>query len=463
MTTGERTISNEELATHTPTSSSVWIAIRGSVYDVTHFLSSHPGGASVIKNVAGTDATAAFEMAHAIPLDSLPEGVTKVGITAIPYVAPKSTAAPQLPVAEEVMITPIDFVPAAQRRMAANGWIYYATAAEDEHTLRRNKDIFNAFLFCPRVCVDVSNVRMDTVILGVKSSLPLFVGGAALQGLAYSGAEVTMCKAAHRAGVPQLVPHFSSKSLDDIAAARAEGQPLFFQLYMHPDRAKAEAMLKRIVALGFHAVFLTVDAPQLGRRERDLRQKYAGHLPAAYQAASTKREAGVATALNSFIAQDLTWKDVTWIKGILGRVKLVLKGVQRADDAVRAVELGCDGLLLSNHGGRQLDTCRTGVEVLIEVTAELRRRNLLDKIELFVDGGVWRGRDIAKCLALGARAVGVAKAPIFAMAAGGEDAVVHCLSMFRDELRNTMALLGATNTSEVSADMVTRDTFLSRL
>jgi L-lactate dehydrogenase (cytochrome) len=284
--------------------------------------------------------------------------------------------------------------------------------------------------------------------------MPLFLCGAALQGLAHPTGEVGMCLAAHNEGIIQMVPTFSSKSLEEIAAARAPDQVQFFQLYVNSDRSQTEKVLRKVQALGFKAVFITVDAPKLGRRERDMRMKYKGQLSQHHDEKSTNRGSGVAMALNSYIAANVTWKDISWIKAMLPGMKIVVKGVQRADDAITAVQLGVDGLLLSNHGGRQIDTGRSGVEVLIEVASALRERGLFHKTELYVDGGVWRGNDIAKCLALGARAVGVGRATIFGLAAFGQRGAEKSLQIFRAELQNTMGLLGAPDIASITQDLV---------
>ena len=451
-----REVQDDELRQHNqPTSS--WIALHGRVYDVTTFAPSHPGGASILHKFAGKDATEEFDQLHSRSvLDSLPDG------TVVGTIKPKPIAAKPLKVDQPAtrtisvgeMICNKDFVPIAQKNMSEHGWIYYSTGAEDEETLRENEAVFRRYIFRPRVCVDVSKIDMQTTILGFPSSMPLFLCGAALQGLAHPDGEVAMCKAAFSEGVIQMVPTFSSKSLDEIAAARAPGQVQFFQLYINSDRSQTEKVLKKVEALGFKAVFVTVDAPKLGRRERDMRMKYQGQLSQHHDEKQTNRGSGVAMALNSYIAANVTWADITWIKNLVPKMKIVVKGIQRADDAVTAATLGVDGLLLSNHGGRQIDTGRSGVEILVEVAAALRERGLFKTTELYVDGGVWRGNDIAKCIALGARAVGVGRATIFGLASFGQVGAEKSLQIFKAELQNTMGLLGSKDLQHITPDMV---------
>jgi L-lactate dehydrogenase (cytochrome) len=454
-------ISPEELAKH-KSKDDVWIAIHGNVYDLTKFASSHPGGASILYKYGGTEATEEFDSLHSKSvLDTLSPEMLKGKYGGAPKAATKAAgpAPVHAPIAtSDVPIHQIinvrDFLPLAEKNMPPHGWIYYSTAAEDEETYRENENVFLRYLFRPRVCVDVSRIDTRTTILGFPSSLPLFICGAALVGLAHPEGEVGVCKAAHTEGVIQMAPCFSSKSLEEIAAARAPGQPLFYQLYINSDRAATERVLKKVEALGFQAVFITVDAPKLGRREKDMRHKFQGQLPALHTQDDTNRNSGIAMALNSFIAANVTWKDITWVKSLVPKMKIVLKGVQRGDDAIKAVEYGCDGILLSNHGGRQMDTARSGLEVLVEVAAALRGRGLFDKVELYVDGGIRRGNDIAKCLALGARAVGVGRPVVFGLAAYGQKGAEKALQIFKAELQNTMGLLGATTVSEITPDMV---------
>ena len=233
------------------------------------------------------------------------------------------------------------------------------------------------------------------------------------------------------------------------------GSFLFYQLYINSDRTHTERTLKKVEAMGFHAVFVTVDAPKLGRREKDMRSKFQGALPAIHaDKTDTNRNDGIAMALNTFIAANVTWDDIVWVKKTVPKMKVVLKGVQRGDDAIKAIEVGCDGILLSNHGGRQVDGCRSAVEVLVEVAATLRGRGLMEKVELYVDGGIRRGNDIAKCLALGARAVGVGRPVVYGLAAFGQAGAEKAIQIFKAELQNTMGLLGARNVHEVTPDML---------
>eukprot|EP00760_Papus_ankaliazontas_P028773 PhM_4_TR393/c0_g2_i1/m.90709/K00101/lldD; L-lactate dehydrogenase (cytochrome) len=449
-------VSSEELSRHS-SREDCWVAIRGHVYDVTAFASDHPGGAEILYKYGGKDATSEFDMLHApMVLDSFPKDKIKGTYTA-QATKPKAAEKPSKEGAAEPhlgqMVNIRDFWPIAQKNMTTQGWVYYATAAEDEITLQENEDAFLRYTFRPRVLVDVSVIDTRTTILGVKTTMPLFICATALVGLCHPDGEVGLTRAAATEGVIQMVPCFSSKPLKEIAAARAPDQVQFFQLYVNSDRKATEKLVKEAEALGFHALFVTVDAPKLGRREKDMRQKFSGTLSVVHSESSAPRNEGVAKALNSMIAADLTWRDITWLRSIT-KMKIVLKGVQRGDDAVKAARMGVDGLLLSNHGGRQMDGCRAAIDVLIEVTAHLRRAKLVDKVELYIDGGIRRGNDIAKAIALGARAVGFGRPPAMGLAAFGQAGAEKVLRIMKDELQNSMALLGARNLAGITRDMV---------
>jgi L-lactate dehydrogenase (cytochrome) len=452
-------IAAADLAKHN-TKQSCWIAIHGKVYDVTNFTAQHPGGASILYKYGGKDATEEFDQLHSRSvLDSMgPEtikgsfastGAPKKVESVVVNTAPPSDVPPI-----SLMLNVRDFEPLAEKHMSKEGWIYYSTAAEDEETFRENEAVFKRYLFAPRVLVDVSVIDTRTTILGYPCSMPLFITGSALVGLAHPDGEVGLCRAAQKEDIIQMAPCFSTRSMEDIAAAAAPNQILFYQLYVNSDRAITERVVRKAESLGFKALFVTVDAPKLGRREKDMRNKFSGKLSQIHgKDDDMNRNSGIAMALNSYIAANVTWKDIHWLRSIT-KMKIVLKGVQRADDAVRAVDEGIDGLLLSNHGGRQIDTGRSGFEILIEVAHALRQRGLFHKTELYIDGGIRRGNDIAKCLALGARAVGAGRPFAYGLAAYGQPGAEKVAQLFRAELQNTMGLLGARNVAEITPDMV---------
>jgi L-lactate dehydrogenase (cytochrome) len=337
------------------------------------------------------------------------------------------------------MLNTRDFEAVAEKAMEPQGWTYYSTGSEDERTFRENETAYSQWWFRPRVLVDVSHVDASTTILGQKASFPFFLSASAMAGMAHADAEVALAHACHAAGVPQMVPTLSSRTLEDIAAARADGQAQFLQLYVNPDHRKALDMLKRAEDLGFTGVFLTVDTPFTGRRERDLRNKFLSGQ-------------SVIKSLGTFSDPSLTWDFVDWLAEQT-TMPLVLKGVQRGEDAATALQHPVKGILISNHGGRQLDGARPTLEVLAEVRAAIGPHS---ELEVYVDGGVRRGSDIVKALALGAKAVGAARPVIYGLAGYGEVGAARVLELFKEEFRLSMALNGAPTVAEITRDLVVR-------
>jgi L-lactate dehydrogenase (cytochrome) len=208
-------------------------------------------------------------------------------------------------------------------------------------------------------------------------------------------------------------------------------------------------------ARGCKGLFITVDAPQLGRREKDMRSKFSdvGSSVQRGSGAAVDRSQGAARAISSFIDPSLSWKDVAWFQSIT-KMPIVLKGVQRVEDVLRAVECGVQGVVLSNHGGRQLDTARSGMEVLAEVMPVLRAQGLERALEVYVDGGARRATDIIKALCLGATGVGIGRPFLYAMSAYGTEGVVRAMQLLRDEMEMAMRLVGAPSVRDLSPGMV---------
>ena len=258
--------------------------------------------------------------------------------------------------------------------------------------------------------------------------------------------EVGLAKAARHEGVLQMVPQYSSKTVQKVSEA-LQRSPAFFQLYMTSGRSLSKRTVLQAEALGYKAVVFTVDAPILGRRTRDMRLSVEMAQP------GEKPGVGEALRANSYLAMDLQWQDVLWLRNVT-KMKIVVKGIHRGDDAVQAVRHGADAVMLSNHGGRQVDNAVSGIDILVDVTNRLGQEGLLHKCEIFVDGGVRSGEDVAKCLALGARAVGFARPVVFALAAYGVAGAQRCLQMVKEQLIFTMAHLGATTLKDLCRDHV---------
>ena len=238
-----------------------------------------------------------------------------------------------------------------------------------------------------------------------------------------------------------------------MTSARAPGQTQWFQLYVNRDRAVTKDLLQRAETAGCKAVFVTVDAPQLGRRERDMRFKAPQKSSVQEGDMQVDTSRGTSNALSSFIDPSLSWSDIEWIAGVT-KLPVCLKGIQSGKDAVLGTKRGAKAIVVSNHGGRQLDYARSGVEVLIEVMAALREAGLDRQITVFVDGGIRRGTDIFKCLALGANGVGIGRPVLHGLAAYGEAGVVKTVTMLRDEFATCLMMMGCPTVADIKEEMV---------
>lgn len=448
-----------ELQQHV-TRESCWVVVQGNVYDVTSFLDAHPGGASILLQNAGKDATKQFIPFH--PSNTLDDYATSM---LVGKMDPHAKLQEDLALVERgatVAVPPIsevlnvmDMEPIAQQTMVKQGWVYYSTGCEDHNTLQENRSAFSRWWFRPRVLVNVLHVDTSSSMLGHPCSFPVYISATALGRLAHPDGEVALARAAAAEGVIQMCPTLSSCSIEDIAKARAQNQTQFFQLYVSRDRTQCRDLILKAERLGMKALFVTVDAPQLGRRESDLRNKFTYASSSVQKDASIDRSKGVSTALTSFIDPSLDWDDIDWIQSLTS-MPVVLKGIQCGEDAVKAHQRGIRAIVLSNHGGRQLEFARSAIDVLEEVMLSLDAIGARDSMEVYVDGGFRRGTDIAKALALGAKAVGVGRPALYGLAAYGQDGVEHVLRLLRSELELCMRLLGTPSIQSIRRSLVCR-------
>jgi L-lactate dehydrogenase (cytochrome) len=321
-------------------------------------------------------------------------------------------------------------------------------------TMRENHAAFHKIWFRPRILVDVEHIDMSTTMLGTKCSIPFYVTATALGKLGHPEGEVVLTKAAHRHNVVQMIPTLASCSFDEIVDAKQGDQVQWLQLYVNKDREITRKIVEHAEKRGCKGLFITVDAPQLGRREKDMRSKFSDPGSNVQGGGDDiDRTQGAARAISSFIDPALSWKDIPWFKSIT-RMPIVLKGVQCVEDVLRAVEAGCDGVVLSNHGGRQLETARSGIEVLAEVMPALRERGWEKRIEVFVDGGVRRATDILKALCLGATGIGIGRPFLYAMSAYGIDGVDRAMQLLRDEMEMNMRLIGAPSVADLNPSLL---------
>ncbi|HZU66870.1 MAG TPA: alpha-hydroxy acid oxidase [Ktedonobacteraceae bacterium] len=316
----------------------------------------------------------------------------------------------------------------AQERMQPAFWEFYAGGSDDEVILRGSRAAYERIRLRPRVLVDVHDCETGTTVLGTPVRMPILVAPTAVQCLAHPDGECATAQGAGMAGTLMIVSTTATKNIEEVAAA-ATG-PLWFQLYVYPTFEVAEKLVRRAEAAGYRAIVLTVDLPRLGRREKDIRNGVT-IPPEPYLEANF---VGVEKTGQEWVT--LTWESLSWLRSITS-LPIILKGILTAEDAVLAVEHGVDGIVVTNHGGRQLDTAIPSIEALPEVVEAVNGR-----CEVYLDGGIRRGTDVLKALALGARAVLLGRPVLWGLAVNGAEGVRHVLELLRNELELDMALAG---------------------
>ena len=374
--------------------------------------------------------------------------------------ASSSRPAGEKPTAD-TMLNAFDFEAVARETLSAEAWGYYSSGADDEITLRENHAAFHRVWLRPRVLIDVAKVDTSTVMAGTKVALPVYLTATAMGKLAHPDGEQAIVRAAAKRDVVYMLPTLSSCTLEEMLDARADGQVLWSQLYVNSDRQRTKAYVEELHQRGVKALFVTVDAPQLGRREKDMRNKFKVGKAAeqSESEAAADRDRGVARAISTFIDPSLSWKDLAWLQA-LSPMPVYLKGVQCAEDAVLALRAKCAGVVLSNHGGRQLDASRSALEVLDEVMPALRAEPGYSRaaFEVFIDGGVRRGADVFKALAMGAAGVGVGRPVLYSLAAFGQPGVERMLHVLKEELEMVMQLMGTRSVADIgSRHVITKD------
>ena len=331
----------------------------------------------------------------------------------------------------------------AEERLDAGAFGYFAGGAGDEWTLRENRAAFERWTLRPRVLVDVSSVSTATTVLGTAISLPVLVAPVAFQRIAHPDGEIATARAAAAAGTIMCLSTVATAAPAELTTA-APGAPRWFQVYVFKDRGITRALIDRAVEAGFSALVLTVDTPYLGRRERDLRTGF--HVPPetrvpAWEAAVGPGVGGTPQELFALCASDLSWRDLEALAAD-SPIPVLAKGILTAEDARLAAEHGAAAVVVSNHGARQLDGVPAALDALPEVAEAV-------DVEVLMDGGVRRGSDAVKALALGARAVLVGRPVIWGLAARGEEGVRHVLELLRAEVELALALLGRSSPGEV--------------
>jgi 4-hydroxymandelate oxidase len=344
-----------------------------------------------------------------------------------------------------------DYERLAEERLEPGAWAYLAGGSGDEWTLRENRTAFEGWTFRPRVLCDVAEISTATTVLGTQLELPVLVAPVAYQQLYDPDGECATARAAAAAGAGMCVSTFSTRSHEEIAAA-APGLVQWCQLYVFRDRGVTREHLAGAADAGCSAVVLTVDTPRLAQRERDLRAGFEipSDLPLPYARAAIGTAAQNPAEQFLLLDSSVSWRDLEWIASE-SRLPVVLKGIVTAEDATLAVEHGAAAIVVSNHGGRQLDGAPATLDALPEVVEAVA-----GKVETYLDGGVRRGADVAKALALGARATLAGRAAMFGLAAAGEEGARHVLELLRQELTLALCLLGCTSPEQLTPAHVQR-------
>jgi len=345
-----------------------------------------------------------------------------------------------------------DLEEAASRKTDKSAWAYIQGGAGEEWTVRANREAFHRRTLRPRVLVDVENLEFGTTLLGTKVSAPFYVSPTASHGLVHPDAEAATARAASKANILAAYSTLTSISLEDIAKAASTG-PRWFQLYLQPEFSTTRSLVERAEKAGYQAIMLTVDMPVAGNRDRE---NQAGSPLASPTILGNGREV-VRPLRNPIVDGDHahirkeasnTWDAVDRIREIT-RLPLILKGILTREDARLAVGHGAKAVVVSNHGGRQLDRAPASLDALPEVVDEVG-----SKAEVYFDGGIRRGSDIITALALGAQAVGLGRPVFWALAAGGEPGVSKLLFLLKTDLATVMALTGRRTLSEIDKSLV---------
>lgn len=441
---------------------SCWVILYGKVYDVTDFLSEHPGGSKIILKLAGKDATEEYDPIH-------PPGILEENLkpevmlgTVNPETLPKMEVDPapssgetEGPPSMESLLNMDDIEQAATKNVSKKAWAYYYSASDDKITKNFNTEVYRSILLRPRVFIDCTRCNLDTTLLGHKLEMPIYVSPAAMARLGHPAGEAGIAEACRSFGAMQIISNNASMTPEQIIKDAAPGQVFGWQIYVQIDRKKSEAMLARINELKqIKFIVLTLDAPVPGKREDDERGNAAGASAPVPSAAKTAGSAedetsrinqssgGVGKQLFAGTDPSLTWREtLPWLAERTD-LPIILKGLQTHEDAYIASlhTPQVKGIILSNHGGRALDTAPPAVHTLMEIRKYCPE--VFDRLEVWVDGGIRRGTDVVKALCLGAKAVGIGRPALWGLGAGGVDGVKRTLQILADESKTCMRLLG---------------------
>ncbi|KAJ1430606.1 FMN-dependent dehydrogenase [Sesbania bispinosa] len=342
----------------------------------------------------------------------------------------------------------------AKEKLPKMVYDYYASGADDQWTLKENRNAFSRILLRPRILIDVSKIDLTTTVLGFKISMPIMIAPTAMQKMAHPQGEYATARAASAAGTIMTLSSWSTFSAEEVASAGPGIR--FLQLYVLKDRNAVTQLVRRAENAGFKAIVLTADSPVIGRREADIKNRFT--LPPYvklknfegmdFEKLDKTNDSGHTSKVAGLYDQSLNWKDVKWLQTITS-LPIIVKGVLTAEDTELAIQAGVSGIIVSNHGARQLDYVPATIMVLEEVVKGAQGR-----VPVFLDGGIRRGTDVFKALALGASGVFIGRPVVFSLAAEGEAGVRKVLEMLRDEFELSMALCGCRSLKEITREHV---------
>ncbi len=391
---------------------------------------------------------AAFAAASAFPLPARATEAVR------PKLIPSSSR-DEAPVDITSLVSLFDFEPVAKAKMSHMAWEYVNSAAADEITVKWNREAFDRIRIKPHVLVDVSKLDTRVTLFGQEMPFPILLAPTSSHRVTHPEGEIATAHGASAARATMVLSTLSTTSVEDVAAALTS--PLWFQLYVQQDRGFTRELVQRAQTAGCRALCLTVDTPITGPRNREARAHFAlppgvdfphlrGYKAAAGNPAQTAE--GATSIFSGLLSADLTWKDVTWLLSF-AKVPLLLKGILNPDDADRAVKEGVAGIIVSNHGGRNFDTVPATIDALPLVAEKVAGR-----IPILMDGGVRRGTDVLKALALGARAVQIGRPYVYGLGASGADGVARVLRILQAEFQMAMALAGRPRIADIDRSVL---------
>ncbi|WPH01732.1 cytochrome b2 [Acrodontium crateriforme] len=442
-----------------------WLVINDQVYDLSSFAPTHPGGADIIYKFAGKDGSKTYNSVHApnliekeLSLSNKKGAFDLSTVTQIWIDSNKeeesisTTLGPneRPPLSTLINLDDFEKVHASHGPRKANA--YVEGASNDCLTLAANKSLWQKLWFRPRIMRNVSKVNTKMTMLGVKTTMPVFICPMGIAKTSGPQGEAALGAGAAASGIIHCVSTTASLSLEDVLAS-APQHPFFFQLYVDKQRHKTEATLKKIEKMEqIRAIFVTVDLAVVSKREADerMRKQEATSVYSSRQKnVIDKKGAGLARTTGNFIDWSLSWEDLAWLRKHTTK-PILLKGIQSAADAKMALQMGCAGIVVSNHGGRALDNAPATILILLELRRDCPE--IFDKMEVYIDGGVRRGSDILKAVCLGARGVGVGR-PFQCSVMYDQEGVESIAWILQDELETSMRLCGITDLDKVRGDI----------